>query len=55
LGKGFLTAMVDEAFAMGAPHVWLHTCTLDHPSARASYEARGFVAYQQETYEASIP
>lgn len=55
LGKGFLTAMVDEAFAMGATHVWLHTCTLDHPSARAAYEARGFVAYQQETYEALLP
>jgi GNAT superfamily N-acetyltransferase len=55
LGKGFLTAVVDEAFGMGASHVWLHTCTLDHPQARRAYEARGFVAYLQETYETDIP
>lgn len=55
IGKGFLTAVVDEAFALGATHVWLHTCTLDHPHARRSYEARGFVAYLQETYEADLP
>jgi GNAT superfamily N-acetyltransferase len=54
LGKGFLTAVVDEAFAMGALFVWLHTCTLDHPQALRSYEARGFVSYQQETYEADV-
>lgn len=55
IGKGFLTAVVDEAFAMGALQVWLHTCTLDHPNARRSYEARGFVPYLQETYETEIP
>lgn len=55
LGKGFLTAAVDEAFAMGATHVWLHTCTLDHPHALRSYEARGFQRYRQETYEAVLP
>ncbi len=54
LGKGFLTAAVDAAAAMGAAHVWLHTCTLDHPAAKANYEARGFVAYRQETYLATV-
>jgi GNAT superfamily N-acetyltransferase len=55
LGKGFLTAVVDEAFAMFATHVWLHTCTLDHPHALRSYEMRGFERYQQEQYETDVP
>jgi GNAT superfamily N-acetyltransferase len=54
LGKGFLTAAVDEAYAMGASWVWLHTCTLDHPAARKNYEARGFAAYRQETYTENV-
>jgi GNAT superfamily N-acetyltransferase len=46
IGKGFggamLTRAVDEAFAMGANRVWLHTCTLDSPHALPNYKARGF-------------
>ncbi|GAA3932888.1 GNAT family N-acetyltransferase [Litoribacillus peritrichatus] len=29
--------------------VWVHTCSLDHPSALANYQARGFKIYKQET------
>lgn len=54
LGKGFLTEVVTAAFAMGAARVWLHTCTLDHPHARRSYEARGFTPTRQETYEVML-
>ena len=47
IGKGFggamLTKAVDEAWALGADVVWLHTCTLDSPHALPNYEARGFV------------
>jgi GNAT superfamily N-acetyltransferase len=46
IGKGFGAAMlsraVDEAFALGATRVWLHTCTLDSPRALPNYRARGF-------------
>jgi GNAT superfamily N-acetyltransferase len=50
LGKWLLTRAVDEAWAMGATRVWLHTCTLDSPVALPNYEARGFVRYRSETY-----
>jgi RimJ/RimL family protein N-acetyltransferase len=50
IGKGFLTAAVDAAVDMGGSHVWLHTCTLDHPAAQANYMARGFTPYASETY-----
>lgn len=47
IGKGYggamLTRAVDEAFALGAKTVWLHTCTLDSPKALPNYKARGFV------------
>jgi GNAT superfamily N-acetyltransferase len=46
IGKGFGAALlaraVDEAFALGASRVWLHTCTLDSPHALPNYKARGF-------------
>jgi GNAT superfamily N-acetyltransferase len=46
IGKGFggamLTRAVEEAFAMGANRIWLHTCTLDSPHALPNYKARGF-------------
>jgi ribosomal protein S18 acetylase RimI-like enzyme len=47
IGRGYggamLTKAVDEAWALGAKTVWLHTCTLDSPHALANYKARGFV------------
>lgn len=53
VGKGMggyiLTYALEQAW--GLPHtqrVWLHTCTLDHPSAKHNYEARGFVHYKTE-------
>jgi ribosomal protein S18 acetylase RimI-like enzyme len=46
IGQGFGAAMlsraVEEAFALGASRVWLHTCTLDSPHALPNYKARGF-------------
>jgi GNAT superfamily N-acetyltransferase len=47
IGRGFGAAMLsraaDEAFALGASRVWLHTCTLDSPHALPNYQSRGFV------------
>ena len=54
LGKHLLSCAVDEAWAMGASRVWLHTCTLDSPVALPNYVARGFVPYRKETYEAEF-
>ena len=53
LGGAMLTAATDLAWQLGATSVWLHTCTLDHPSALSNYRARGFEAYKVEQYESS--
>src|SRR6478672_10665055 len=42
LGKRLLAIAVERAWALGASRVWLHTCTLDNPSALPNYLARGF-------------
>ena len=53
IGKGFggylLTYAIQQAWTVcNAKRVWVHTCSLDHPSALANYQARGFVLYHQE-------
>ncbi len=46
-GRGFGRWMMAEAlargWAKGVRRVWLHTCSLDHPSALAFYRKQGFV------------
>ena len=42
LGGALLTDAAAAAWARGAKRVWLHTCSLDHPSALGNYQARGF-------------
>ena len=37
-------ALLEQAWAMGARRVWVHTCSLDHPAALPSYLRAGFVA-----------
>jgi len=53
IGRGFggpmLSAAIEAAWAARPARVWLHTCTLDHPSALANYLARGFAIYKTET------
>jgi GNAT superfamily N-acetyltransferase len=54
IGRGFggwlLTRAVEEAFALGATHVTLHTCTLDSAHALPNYLARGFAIVREERY-----
>jgi ribosomal protein S18 acetylase RimI-like enzyme len=54
IGRGFggvlLTNALEEAWAMKPSRVWLHTCSLDHPSALANYQARGLQIYKVETH-----
>lgn len=48
LGGYFLTQAITQAWTLGAARVWVHTCTLDHPSALANYQARGFQLYDRK-------
>ena len=54
IGRGFggdlLTRCIECAWAWGAARVWVHTCSLDHPSALANYRARGMRLYRHETH-----
>ena len=54
LGGAMLTRAVEEAWALGATRVWLHTCTLDSPRALPNYLARGFQPYKEERYEVEL-
>lgn len=49
LGGTLLVHAIERGFQRGARRVWLHTCTLDHPTALAHYQARGFRLYDQKT------
>jgi len=53
LGGPLLTSAIEEAWRMSPSvnRVWVHTCTLDHPSALGNYQARGMVIYKQEAGE----
>jgi GNAT superfamily N-acetyltransferase len=52
LGKAMLSAAAECAWSLDPTRVWLHTCTLDNPSALPNYLARGFEKYREEVYEA---
>jgi GNAT superfamily N-acetyltransferase len=51
LGGPLLTRATEEAWAMGANRVWLHTCTLDSERALPNYRARGFREFKTERLE----
>lgn len=52
-GQGFGGPLLSHALQSawdwpGVKRVWVHTCTLDHPSALSNYQARGLEIHQQE-------
>ena len=47
LGGPMLTRAIQCAWAMDADRVWVHTCTLDHPSALPNYLGRGLKVYNR--------
>ncbi|MEM7125566.1 MAG: GNAT family N-acetyltransferase [Chloroflexota bacterium] len=52
MGGYFLSEAIKSAWAWpGTQRVWVHTCTLDHPSALQNYKSRGFEVYHVETTE----
>jgi GNAT superfamily N-acetyltransferase len=55
LGAYFLAWAVDRAWALGPRRVWVHTCSLDHPRALATYLAAGFAEYARETVHIADP
>jgi GNAT superfamily N-acetyltransferase len=55
LGSYLLSRTIEQAWAMGPARVWVHTCTLDHPTALGNYQNRGFKAFKVETDWEEIP
>lgn len=54
IGKGFggylLSHSIQSAWQWsGTRRLWVHSCSLDHPSALANYQARGLELYNTET------
>ena len=54
IGQGFgaylLSQAIESAWAWkGTKRVWVHTCTLDHPSALLNYKSRGMEIYDTVT------
>ena len=49
LGGALLVRAVEQCWEMGANHVWLTTCSHDHPHALQNYIARGFKLVEQTT------
>lgn len=51
IGKGNGGWMMEQALQLawrkGVSRVWVHTCTLDHPSALGFYRRHGFVPYKR--------
>jgi GNAT superfamily N-acetyltransferase len=46
-GRWLMAEAYARAWTKGIERVWLHTCTLDHPSALGFYRAQGFVAVKR--------
>lgn len=46
-GRWLMAEAMARAWGPGVSRVWVHTCTLDHPSALGFYRAQGFVAVRR--------
>lgn len=55
LGGALLSSAIATAWDWGARRVWVHTCSLDHPSALANYKARGLRVYKEHHSQKTIP
>lgn len=49
IGSHLLSCAISEAWALGATRIWVHTCSLDHPSALKNYKSRGMKVYDVKT------
>lgn len=62
LGGVFLEQAISKAWSLSERHglatvtrVWLHTCSLDGPTALANYRARGFIPYETSEDDELMP
>jgi GNAT superfamily N-acetyltransferase len=55
LGAYFLAWAVDRAWQREPRRLWVHTCSLDHPRALATYRAIGFAEYARESVRIADP
>jgi GNAT superfamily N-acetyltransferase len=46
-GKWLMGQALGLAWRPGIDRVWVHTCTLDHPTALGFYQRHGFVPYKR--------
>ncbi len=47
-GRWLMAETLARAWRKDVTRVWVHTCTLDHPSALGFYRAQGFVPFKRE-------
>ncbi|MFD2263070.1 GNAT family N-acetyltransferase [Lacibacterium aquatile] len=55
LGPWLLDTAIHTAWDKSPKRVWVHTCTLDHPKALATYQKAGFQPFAQEHHEIADP
>ncbi len=59
IGQGIGGALLRDAILtardFGGERVWLHTCSMDHPSALANYQARGFRVFDRSEEFEEVP
>lgn len=56
VGPWLLELAVRRAWQIGTPRrVWVHTCSLDHPAARRTYEKAGFTTVRVEEHDVPDP
>src|ERR1700712_3402746 len=54
-GRWLMNRALEQAWSRQVSRVWVHTCTLDHPSALAFYQRSGFRAFRQQIEIADDP
>jgi GNAT superfamily N-acetyltransferase len=54
-GRWLMNRALELAWSRQVSRVWVHTCTLDHPSALAFYQRSGFRAFRRQIEIADDP
>jgi GNAT superfamily N-acetyltransferase len=54
-GRWLMNRALQRAWSQPVTRVWVHTCTLDHPSALAFYQRSGFRAFRRQIEIADDP
>jgi GNAT superfamily N-acetyltransferase len=54
-GRWLMNRALELVWSRPVSRVWVHTCTLDHPSALAFYQRSGFRAFRQQIEIADDP